>query len=100
MNTFYYLLISSILFIISILGIFLNKKNIIIIIMSLELMFLSINMNFLIFSNFFNDILGQIFVFFILTVSAAETAISLAFLIKMNKNLNNINIQKLHNLKK
>lgn len=100
MNIFYYLSMSAILFIISLLGIFLNKENIILIIMSLELMFLSINMNFIIFSYFLNNILGQIFVFFILTISAAETAIGLAILVKINKNLGNINIKNLHNLKK
>lgn len=100
MNIFYFLSINITLFIISLLGIFLNKENIILIIISLELMFLSINMNFIIFSYFLNNILGQIFVFFILTISAAETAIGLAILIKLNKNLGNINIKNLHNLKK
>ena len=77
----YYLILSSILFSISLAGIFLNRKNILIMLMSLELMFLSINFNFIIFGNYLQDIAGQIFVFFILTVIAAESAIGLAIII-------------------
>ena len=77
----YYLILSSVLFSISLAGIFLNRKNIIIMLMSLELMFLSINFNFIVFGNLLNDLTGQIFVFFILTVVAAESAIGLAILV-------------------
>ena len=77
----HYLIVSSILFSISLAGIFLNRKNIIIMLMSLELMFLSINFNFIIFGNYLNDLTGQIFVFFILTVVAAESAIGLAIIV-------------------
>ena len=76
-----FLLVSIILFIIGILGIFLIKKNIIIILMAIELMLLSINMNFIIFSIFIDDIIGQIFALFILTVAAAESSIGLAILV-------------------
>lgn len=76
-----FLIISVILFLIGILGIFLIKKNIIIILMSIELMLLAININFIIFSIYLNDLTGQIFALFILTVAAAESAIGLAILV-------------------
>ena len=95
----YYLILSSILFSISLAGIFLNRKNIIIMLMSLELMFLSINYNFIIFGNFLNDLVGQIFVFFILTVVAAESAIGLAILVVMFRNRDTINVAELDSMK-
>ena len=89
----YYLILSSVLFSISLAGIFLNRKNIIIMLMSLELMFLSINFNFIVFGNFLNDLTGQIFVFFILTVVAAESAIGLAIIVVLYRNKNSISIK-------
>ena len=74
----HYLILGAILFTISVVGIFLNRKNIIILLMSIELMLLAVNINFIAFSHYLNDIAGQIFVFFILTVAAAESAIGLA----------------------
>jgi|TARA_B100001996_G_scaffold231118_1_gene178326 NADH-quinone oxidoreductase subunit K len=95
----HYLFLSSILFSISLAGIFLNRKNILIMLMSLELMFLSINFNFIIFGNYLNDLTGQIFVFFILTVIAAESAIGLAIIVVLYRNKNSINVDDIGNLK-
>jgi|TARA_B100001094_G_C17961455_1_gene685643 NADH-quinone oxidoreductase subunit K len=95
----HYLIVSSILFSISLAGIFLNRKNIIIMLMSLELMFLSINFNFIIFGNYLNDLTGQIFVFFILTVVAAESAIGLAIIVVLYRNKQGINVQDIARLK-
>ena len=95
----HYLIVSSILFSISLAGIFLNRKNIIIMLMSLELMFLSINFNFIIFGNYLNDLTGQIFVFFILTVVAAESAIGLALIVVLYRNKQGINVQDIARLK-
>ena len=95
----HYLIVSSILFSISLAGIFLNRKNIIIMLMSLELMFLSININFIIFGNYLNDLTGQIFVFFILTVVAAESAIGLAIIVVLYRNRQSINVQDIARLK-
>ncbi|MDC1311433.1 NADH-quinone oxidoreductase subunit NuoK [Burkholderiales bacterium] len=88
----HYLILAAILFSISIAGIFLNRKNIIIILMSIELMLLAVNINFVAFSHFLGDLSGQIFVFFILTVAAAEAAIGLAILVVLFRNLNTINV--------
>ena len=95
----YYLILSSVLFSISLAGIFLNRKNIIIMLMSLELMFLSINFNFIIFGNYLNDLVGQIFVFFILTVVAAESAIGLAIIVVLFRNKQSINVDDIGRLK-
>ena len=95
----HYLIVSSILFSIALAGIFLNRKNIIIMLMSLELMFLSINFNFIIFGNYLNDLTGQIFVFFILTVVAAESAIGLAIIVVLYRNKQSINVQDIARLK-
>jgi NADH-quinone oxidoreductase subunit K len=95
----YYLTLSSVLFSISLAGIFLNRKNIIIMLMSLELMFLSINFNFIVFGNLLNDLAGQIFVFFILTVVAAESAIGLAIIVVLYRNKNSINVEDIARLK-
>ncbi|MBT5117071.1 MAG: NADH-quinone oxidoreductase subunit NuoK [Gammaproteobacteria bacterium] len=95
----HYLILSSILFSISLAGIFLNRKNIIIMLMSLELMFLSINFNFIIFGNYLSDLTGQIFVFFILTVVAAESAIGLAIIVVLFRNKQGINVQDIARLK-
>ena len=95
----YYLFLSSILFSISLAGIFLNRKNILIMLMSLELMFLSINFNFIIFGNYLNDIAGQVFVFFILTVIAAEFAIGLAIIVVLFRTKQSINVDDIGKLK-
>ena len=95
----YYLFLSSILFSISLAGIFLNRKNILIMLMSLELMFLSINFNFIIFGNYLKDIAGQVFVFFILTVIAAESAIGLAIIVVLFRVKQSINVDDIGKLK-
>ena len=88
----HYLVLAAILFSVSIAGIFLNRKNIIIILMSIELMLLAVNINFVAFSHYLGDLSGQIFVFFILTVAAAEAAIGLAILVVLFRNLKTINV--------
>ena len=95
----HYLTIGAILFAISVMGIFLNRKNVIIIMMSIELMLLAVNMNFVAFSHYLGDAAGQIFVFFILTVAAAESAIGLAILVVLFRNLNTVNVEELDRLK-
>ena len=94
-----YLILSAILFAISIAGIFLNRKNIIVLLMAIELMLLAVNMNFISFSHFMNDIHGQVFVFFILTVAAAESAIGLAILVVLFRNHRTINVDDIGTLK-
>lgn len=94
-----YLLFGSILFMISMAGIFLNRKNIIIILMSIELLLLAVNTNLIAFSYYLNDVTGQIFVFFILTVAAAEAAIGLAILVLVFRNRKSINVDDLDSLK-
>lgn len=94
-----FLILGAVLFCISIAGIFLNRKNVIILLMCIELMLLSVNMNFIAFSYFNNDIAGQIFVFFILTVAAAESAIGLAILVVLFRNKNTINVDDLSSMK-
>jgi NADH-quinone oxidoreductase subunit K len=93
------LILGALLFAISIVGIFLNRKNVIILLMAIELMLLAVNMNFIAFSHYLNDISGQVFVFFILTVAAAESAIGLAILVVLFRNLNTINVDDLNALK-
>ena len=95
----HFLILSAVLFAISIVGIFLNRKNIIILLMAIELMLLAVNMNFIAFSHYLGDIAGQVFVFFILTVAAAESAIGLAILVVLFRNLQTINVDDLDNLK-
>jgi|TARA_B110000483_G_scaffold57045_1_gene71384 NADH-quinone oxidoreductase subunit K len=95
----HYLVLGAILFSISIAGIFLNRKNIIIILMSIELMLLAVNINFVAFSHYLGDLSGQIFVFFILTVAAAESAIGLAILVVLFRNLKTINVDDLGGLR-
>ena len=94
-----YLTFSAILFGISIAGIFINRKNLIVLLMCIELMLLSINTNFVIFSRSLIDVSGQIFVFFILTVAAAEAAIGLAILVILFRKLNDINTSEINKLK-
>ena len=95
----HYLTLGAILFAISVMGIFLNRKNVIIIMMSIELMLLAVNMNFVAFSHYLGDAAGQIFVFFILTVAAAESAIGLPILVVLFRNLNTVNVEELDRLK-
>src|SRR5690606_19047362 len=95
----HYLILGAILFAIGIFGFFLNRRNLIILLMSIELMLLSANMNFVAFSSWFGDTAGQVFVFFILTVAAAEAAIGLAILVLLFRNLNTINVDDLDQLK-
>lgn len=95
----HYLVVAAILFAISIAGLFLNRKNVLIMLMCIELMLLAVNLNFIAFSHYLNDMAGQIFVFFILTVAAAEAAIGLAILVVMFRNRNTIDVQELDELK-
>ena len=95
----HYLVLGAILFAISVIGIFLNRKNIIVLLMAIELMLLAVNMNFVAFSHFLGDTAGQVFVFFILTVAAAESAIGLAILVVLFRNLRTINVEDLDQLK-
>ena len=93
------LLLGTLLFCISVAGIFLNRKNVLILLMCIELMLLSVNINFIAFSYFLGDIHGQVFVFFILTVAAAEAAIGLAILVVMFRNQDTINVDELDSMK-
>ena len=95
----HYLILGAILFAIGIVGIFLNRKNVIIILMSIELMLLAVNMNFVAFSHYLQDVSGQIFFFFFLTVAAAESAIGLAILVVLFRNQQTINVDDLDKLK-
>ncbi len=95
----HYLVLGAILFAIGIVGIFLNRKNVIILLMAIELMLLAVNMNFVAFSHYLQDTSGQIFVFFILTVAAAESAVGLAILVVLFRNLRTINVDDLDKLK-
>lgn len=95
----HYLVLGALLFAVSVVGIFLNRKNVIILLMCIELMLLAVNLNFIAFSHHLNDIAGQVFVFFILTVAAAESAIGLAILVVLFRNLNTINVDDLDTLK-
>jgi NADH-quinone oxidoreductase subunit K len=95
----HYLVLGAILFAIAVVGIFLNRKNVIVLLMAIELMLLAVNLNFIAFSYFLGDVSGQIFVLFILTVAAAESAIGLAILVVLFRNLSTINIEDLDSLK-
>ncbi|MES9857363.1 MAG: NADH-quinone oxidoreductase subunit NuoK [Sedimenticola sp.] len=94
-----FLILGAALFSLSVAGIFLNRKNIIILLMCVELMLLAVNMNFIAFSHFHGDLAGQVFVFFILTVAAAEAAIGLAILVVLFRNRCSINVDDLDRLK-
>lgn len=93
------LTLSGILFAISVAGVFLNRKNIILLLMCIELMLLSVNFNFIAFSRFLGNIDGQVFVFFILTVAAAESAIGLAILVVVFRQRRSINVEELNTMK-
>ena len=94
-----YLTLAAIMFAISVAGIFINRKNVIVLLMCIELMLLAVNINFVAFSHFLGDTAGQVFVFFILTVAAAEAAIGLAILIVLFRNRGTINVSELDDLK-
>lgn len=94
-----YLILGAIMFCLSLAGIFLNRKNVIILLMSIELMLLAVNINFIAFSHYLGDSAGQVFVFFILTVAAAEAAIGLAILVVLFRNTRSINVDDLDTLK-
>ncbi len=95
----HFLVLGAILFAIGVVGIFLNRKNIIVLLMCIELMLLAVNTNFIAFSHYLGNLSGQVFVFFILTVAAAESAIGLAILVVLFRNLNTINVDELDRLK-
>ena len=95
----HYLSVAAILFTLGIFGIFLNRKNVIVLLMAIELMLLAVNLNFVAFSYYLGDVAGQVFVFFILTVAAAESAIGLAILVVLFRNLSTINVEDLDSLK-
>ena len=95
----HYLIVAALLFSISVAGIFLNRKNMIILLMCIELMLLAVNLNFIAFSHYLGDVAGQVFVFFILTVAAAEAAIGLAILITVFRNRRTINVEELDEMK-
>ena len=95
----HFLVLGALLFAISVVGIFLNRRNLIVLLMAIELMLLAVNMNFVAFSHFHGDLAGQVFVFFILTVAAAESAIGLAILVVLFRNRSTINVDELDALK-
>lgn len=95
----HYLIVAALLFAISIAGMFLNRKNVLILLMCIELMLLAVNLNFIAFSHYLNDMHGQVFVFFILTVAAAEAAIGLAILVLLFRNRRTINVQEMDEMK-
>ncbi len=95
----HYLTLAEILFSLSIVGIFINRKNVILLLMCIELMLLAVNFNFITYSRFLGDAAGQVFVFFILTVAAAEAAIGLAILVVLFRSRRNIEVEELDSLK-
>ena len=95
----HFLSLGAMLFALAVIGIFLNRKNLIVLLMAIELMLLAVNMNFVAFSHYLGDMHGQVFVFFILTVAAAESAIGLAILVLLFRNQNTINVDELNSLK-
>lgn len=95
----HFLVVSGVLFAISVAGIFLNRKNVLILLMCIELMLLAVNLNFIAFSHYLNNIAGQVFVFFILTVAAAEAAIGLAILVVLFRNRASIDVDDLNAMK-
>ena len=95
----HYLTLSAVLFSLAVIGIFLNRKNLIVLLMAIELMLLAVNTNFVAFSHYLGDMQGQIFVFFILTVAAAESAIGLAILVLLFRNRSSVNVDAVKSLK-
>jgi NADH-quinone oxidoreductase subunit K len=94
-----FLILGAVLFGLSVAGIFINRKNVIILLMAIELMLLAVNMNFVAFAHFLGDVTGEVFVFFILTVAAAESAIGLAILVVLFRNRHTINVEELDSMK-
>jgi len=99
MSLIHYLVLAGILFVISLAGIYINRRNVLILLMSIELMLLAVNINFIAFSSYLNDIQGQVFVFFILTVAAAEAAIGLAILVVIFRQRQSLEVDNLNELK-
>ncbi len=95
----HYIVLGAVLFCISVAGLFINRKNVIVLLMAIELMLLAVNMNFVAFSRFLGDVSGQVFVFFILTVAAAESAIGLAILVLVFRNRGTINVAEIDSMK-
>lgn len=95
----HYLILGAIMFSLSVIGIFLNRKNLVILLMSIELLLLAVNINFIAFSHYLQDTAGQVFVFFVLTVAAAESAIGLAILIALFRTKHSINVEDVDGLK-
>lgn len=95
----HFLVLGAILFTLSVIGIFMNRKNLIVLMMAIELMLLAVNTNFIAFSHYLGDLHGQVFVFFILTVAAAEAAIGLAILVLLFRNKSGISVESLNSLK-
>lgn len=95
----HYLILGAVMFSLSVIGIFLNRKNLVILLMSIELMLLAVNINFIAFSHYLQDVAGQVFVFFVLTVAAAESAIGLAILIVLFRTKHSINVEDVDGLK-
>lgn len=94
----HYLVLAALLFGISAMGIYMNRKNVLVLLMSIELMLLAVNFNFIAFSQYLGDTAGQIFVFFVLTVAAAESAIGLAIMVLVFRNRKTINVTELNSL--
>jgi NADH-quinone oxidoreductase subunit K len=95
----HYLIVGAVLFCLSVAGIFINRKNVIVLLMCIELMLLAVNLNFIAFSHFLGNLTGQVFVFFILTVAAAESAIGLAILVVLFRNRNSIDVEDLDEMR-
>ena|SRR5258706_14186403 len=95
----HYLILDAIVFALGVVGIFLNRKNLVILLMAIELLLLAVNINFIAFSHYLGDMAGQVFVFFILTVAAAESAIGLAILVALFRNRASIDVEDLDTLK-
>ena len=95
----HYLIVGAILFAMGVFGFFLNRRNLIVLLMAIELMLLAVNLNFIAFSHFLGDMAGQVFVFFILTVAAAESAIGLAIMVVLFRNRSSIDVEQLDTLK-
>jgi NADH-quinone oxidoreductase subunit K len=95
----HYIVLGAILFCISVAGLFINRKNVIVLLMAIELMLLAVNINFVAFSRFNHDVAGQVFVFYILTVAAAESAIGLAILVLLFRNRSTVNVAEIDSMK-
>lgn len=95
----HFIVLGAVLFCIALASLFINRKNVIVLLMSIELMLLAVNINFVAFSRFMGDVAGQVFVFFILTVAAAETAIGLAILVLLFRNRSTINVAEIDSMK-